>query len=186
MASSKKAPKEEKKDSPDQSKRNVGVVVLVVIIVLAVAGALAYGLNAPQQSQTSIDVFESNFDSAQNVSIIVTAYNGPTLAASSGCASSLIEQVTATHGSAHKNASMIGFYVINSTKCLYTQHLRITGAKYSNSTPEFCVNLTKGTPSIFINYSNANRTIIMPDALYVSGTMEFLSQCGVASEITAT
>ncbi len=184
MAASKKA--QEKKDSTKQSKKNIGVLAFIIIIIIVIAGALVYGLNSSSQSQTSIGVFQSNFDSVSNVSVVVTAYNGTTLAASTGCAASIIEELTATHGSAHKNASMIGFYVINSTNCLYTEHLGLIGATYLNATPRSCINMSKSTPSIFINYSSTNKTTITQKALYISGTIGFLTQCGVATEITAT
>jgi hypothetical protein len=186
MAASKKAPEQKQKGDSKQGGRGLGVALFAIIIIVVVAGGLVYGLNMSQQGQTSIAVFEGNFDSAARVSVLVTAYNGTTLAAATGCATGLIEQLTATHGSAHKNASMISFYVINSTKCVYAPQLGSSSSTYSNSTPGKCINMSRSTPSIFINYSDTNRTVITPDALYVSGTTGFLSQCGVASEITAT
>ncbi len=188
MAASKKSQEQKEKgkksDQPSTTKK-LGVIIFMVIIVVAIAGALVYGLNRSSQTQTSITVFENNFNAAPKVAILVTAFNATTLASSTGCATALIEELTATHGSAHKNASDISFYVINSTKCLYAPQLGL-GQTYLNSTPAGCVNMSRSVPSIFINYSKTNSTVITPEALYVSGTGALLTQCGVASEITAT
>ncbi len=185
MAAIRKA-QEQKKGTALPGSRKLAVVIFIIIIVAAVAGGLVYGLNWLPQSQTSIGVFEGNFDSAVNVAIIVTAYNSTTLAASTGCATGVIEQLTATHGAAHKSASMISLYVINSTSCLYAPQLGTSSSAYSNSTPGACLDMVKSVPRIFINYSKTNSTVITPDALYISGNVQFLNQCGVASEITAT
>jgi len=178
--------KEEQKSSSSRKSGKLGVVVFIIIIVIVIAGALVYGLNASSQSQTSIGVFESNFDSASNVSIVVTGYVGSNVSLATDCALNLIEQLTVTHGPAHKASTMINFYVINSTICIYSTQFGTPGSNYTHTTPSNCASMSKKVPSIFINYSATNFTSITPTALRLSGDASFLEKCGVASEITAT
>ncbi len=163
-------------------KNMIAAIIFIVIIVFAIAGALVYGLN--NNGSTSLGTFTNNFNSAHRVAIIVTEYNGTQLSATVGCATSLIEQLVAAHGSAHKNATSIDFYIMNRTRCTYSSQL---GNPQNNSsqtsTVQQCLTMAQSEPRIFINYSNTNSSRITPQALYVSGNINFLVECGVATEL---
>ncbi len=180
----------EKAQSHTRQKRGQGralaVLLFIVVAVFAIAGGLVYGLNRAQQS-TSISTFENNFDAAPRVALLVTAYNGLALAATVGCATNLIEQLAATHGSAHRDTSTIDFYVINQSACVYSPYgLGSSYINYSKASPSQCLSMSANEPRIFINFSSANQTMITPTALYVMGDVDYLTQCGVAAELTST
>ncbi len=172
-----KAPKEKR------SSRTTAVFVFIIIIIFAIAGGVVYGYNN-SGSQSSFSTFQSNFNSAPKVGIVVTGNDGPQLGAGIGCSTQLIQQIV-SNKQYHRNATSIYYYIINQTTCLYTAGG--LGSYYSNATkatPKQCVNLTKNSPTIFINYSSGNSTRTYPTALYVQGDVQFLQQCAIASEIT--
>ncbi len=158
--------------------------IFIIIIVFALAGGLVYGLNSGRPA--SFSTFQGNFNSAPRVAILVTANNGTQLAATVGCATALIQQIVASRTS-HRNASTIDYYVMNATSCVFSP-TGIGGSlqNYSYTTPKACVNVTTREPSIFINYTTTNETIINARSLVVEGDYRFLSQCAVASEIVST
>ncbi len=173
--------KQEKKAAPSDGKKFIAVIVFTVIIVAVIAGGLVYGLNAT--TGTSITTFESNFDAAPHVAVVVYGANNTALSPAIDCASNLIEQLTSTHGSAHKDPTTISYFVMNQTSCSYTT-TGLGSPSNSTSTAQ-CLKMSTSTPAIFINYSLVNKTVITTDTLYVSGDVRFMIQCGVASEITA-
>lgn len=177
------AAKEEAAAAKPGSRRILGVIALIVIVILVIAGGLVYGVN--QSQPTSFATFKSNFNGAKDVAILVTADNGTALSATVGCATTLIASIVG-ESSPHRNASTIGFYVLNKTICVYSSTpLGSSINNFTNSTPSQCINATAATPRIFINYSAVNSTSITPTSLYIAGNTGFLAECGVASELTS-
>lgn len=178
---------EEPKRAAPASKGSAGkklaAVIFALVIIFAIAGVLVYGINT--SAPANFSTFQKNFDSAPRVGIIVTEYNETALAATVGCATALIEQIVGNQQS-HRNASTIDFYVLNATTCTYSAS-GIGGeiSNYSYTSKANCIATGESEPSIFINYSNTNSTLIYPTTLYVSGDARFLGQCGIASEISA-
>ncbi len=160
------------------------VVVAAVIIVAIIATGIFVLTNPGTGSQTTpFATFKSNFAAANSVAIYVDSSNVSAYPSTIACATALIETIEA-NAATHKNASNIGFYVMNQTNCTYKQGgLGSVITNYTNSTPAACLALSTGMPRIFINYSSTNSTVIRPLSLYVSGTPSFLSECGVASQI---
>ena len=158
--------------------------IFIIIIMFAIAGGLVYGLN--RGAPASFSTFQSNFNSAPRVAIFVTANNGTQLAATVGCATSVIQQIVASK-TTHRNASTIDFYVMNATSCVYSP-TGIGGQlqNYTYSTPGRCINVSTKEPSLFINYTDANTTIIKSTSLVIEGNYRFLLQCAVASEMAST
>ncbi|HUC38809.1 MAG TPA: hypothetical protein VL944_01635 [Candidatus Acidoferrum sp.] len=173
-------PKRQAEPKKGERRKYIAVVAIVIIVVI-VAGAVVYGLNATQP--TSISTFKNNFNSASRVSIYITAYNGTALSYSIGCATSIIESIVG-NGQNHRNASTIDLFIANQTTCVYQSGIGSVVTNYTFGSIENCTNTARSEPSIFINYSSTNRTTITPRTLYVSGDGQFLSLCGVASEIT--
>jgi hypothetical protein len=176
------AKKETKKAKPSGGLRGAWAVVFIVIMFIAVAGGLVYGLN--RSTGTSITTFENNFNSAPTIAIVVSAKNNTELGPPISCATNLIEEITSAHGSAHRSASSIVQYYMNASICSYSQIGVSENA--TAATPAQCLSMSSAYPRIVINYSDTNSTTITPDALYVSGNLQFLSECGVASEISAS
>ena len=163
-----------------QPRKYIAVIGIAAIIVI-IAGAVVYGLNSTKQ--TDFTTFRGNFNSAGRVAIYATGYNGTALSSTIGCATAVIESVI---GSPiyHRNASSIDLFVINQTKCVFENGIGGTVGNYIFNSIGNCLNTSMHEPSIFINYSSVNSTVIKPIALYVSGNEQFLSLCGVAAEIS--
>lgn len=160
-------------------------IVATVLVVIIIASAIfATGLLSKHPSNASFDAFKSNFNSAPRVNIFVAAYNGTVLSSTVGCATAVIEQIVASQAN-HRDASTIDLNIINETSCIRTVGLGTSNvSNYTTTSLQNCLNTSDTEPSIFINYSLTNTTIIKPDALYVSGDSMFLSECGIASEIS--
>jgi len=155
-------------------------------VVVIIGAAIFAGLYASQNQEGSFDAFKANFNSAQRVAIVVTAYNGTVLSGTVGCATAIILQI-ASNPNAHRNTSTIDFGIINQSSCLEAKGLLGNGPNpnYTTTSVQNCVNLTTSEPAIYINYSaTMNNTVIKPRLLYIVGTSTFLRQCGIAAEIS--
>jgi hypothetical protein len=158
----------------------VGIIIVVLIIGVAI---FANSLLTIKQPNTSFNVFSKNFDSAQKVNIFVYDPNSTVYQGTFGCASSVIIQIIANKTS-HRNSSTIDFNVVNQTSCIRSNGLGGATSNYITTSLQNCLNTTATEPTLYINYSAHNTTIIRPEYLYVSGNLLFLKECGVASEIT--
>ncbi len=166
-----------------KSKRNllIAAVILAIVIVVGIMGTAMLGQPG---TNTNFNVFKGNFDSASNVSIIVGDFNSSAYSQEISCAVNLVEIVVGSQ-QYHKNASAIGFYVMNQTSCTYEKN-GIGGliGNYTNTTASDCLNRATRYPTVYINYSATNITRISPNFLYLSGNQNFLTQCGITSEIS--
>lgn len=174
------------KSGEPQKKEGIGrqtlAIIAIVIIFAAVFSSLFYGLIS--YKPTSFSAFASNFNKASSVAIYVNYSNGTTFAPELSCSNALIEELTSSVKD-HKNASQIDFYVLYNDSCIYRQGaLGTLISNYTNATRAECIGYGAGKPSIFINYSSVNRTIITPSKLYFSGDANFLDECGIAYQIT--
>jgi hypothetical protein len=170
------------KQGSAKAKSHAPIIAAIVIIVAAIAAALLY--NAYGAGGASFTTFKSTFNSAPRVGIYVVADNGTGLASTVGCATQLIEKIVATPG-IHRNSSTIGFYVLNSTSCTYLAGgLGRQIKNYTYTSASDCINFSRSAPSIFLNYSQYNNTIIKKSAIYIEGNAAFMGECGIAYEIT--
>ncbi|MDE1871052.1 MAG: hypothetical protein KGI06_02315 [Candidatus Micrarchaeota archaeon] len=175
------APRSQRKN-PGAAKYIVATILVVIIIIAAIfADSLFPKVATPSSSFT---VFKNNFNSAPRVNIFVAAYNGTVLSSTVGCATAIIEQIVASRSN-HRNASTIDLNIINQTSCIRTTGLGTKNvSNYTTTSLQNCLNTSSTEPSIYINYSATNTTIIRPEYLYMSGDSMFLSECGLASEIS--
>ena len=174
------------KSGEPQKKEGIGrqtlAIIAIVIIFAAVFSSLFYGLIS--YKPTSFSAFASNFNKASSVAIYVNYSNGTTFAPELSCSNALIEELTSSVKD-HKNASQINLYVLYNDSCIYRQGaLGTLISNYTNATRAECIGYGAGKPSVFINYSSVNRTIITPSKLYFSGDANFLDECGIAYQIT--
>ncbi len=178
-----KKAKNARKDNAENSKSNSKTlaVIGIIVIVAIIAGALAYGLTSTPA--TSFNSFKSRFNSAQRIGIVAYGYNGTEVSYTVGCASAIIESVVGS-ASSHRNASTIDFYIVNSTECVSEHGVAGTVQNYTNSTAGNCISEADAEPSIFISYNNTNSTKVTQDSLQIKGDGEFLSMCGISSEIS--
>ncbi|MGC8649059.1 MAG: hypothetical protein ACP5UN_02470 [Candidatus Micrarchaeia archaeon] len=177
----------EKAANKESKKKNIFIISIFIIIIFVVLfGAFEYEYNTNSLYLTStanFSTFESNFNSAPNVSIVISASNGTELSYAINCGVSLIRTLTSSHIN-HKAPSEINLYVMNNVNCTYQKGLGVVSGNYITTTPAECLNMIN-TPAIFINYSNVNQTIIKPYDLYFSGNAKFLQICGISPEITS-
>ena len=154
----------------------------IIIIVLAFAGAIVYGLGN-SSAQTPFSTFQNNFNTANAVNIYIVGNNGTAISSTSGCATAIIQAIefNATH---RRNSSTISFFALNQTECVYLSGLGEAAKNYTYSSASACIKQSASKPSIFINYSTINSTVIKPDAFYLSGNARYLAECGIASEIS--
>jgi hypothetical protein len=170
-----------KKGGSSYIKYLVSIVIIVAIIGVAI---FASSLLGPQGTgNNSFLMFQKNYDSASRVDIFVTSYNGTILSSTIGCATAVIEQLVANKQE-HRNASTIDLNIINRTSCIRSKGLGTATANYTVTSLQNCLNTSSAEPSIYINYSTTNQTIIKPDYLYISGDAVFLQECGLASEFS--
>jgi hypothetical protein len=158
--------------------------IMLVVIVIGVAIFASSLLMTHGTTNTSFDTFKKNYVAAPRVNIFVAAYNGTVLSSTVGCATAIIEQIVASKTN-HRNATTIDLNIINETSCIRSNGLGGTGAaNYTTTSLQNCLNTSGVEPSIYINFSLTNTTIIRPDYLYVSGNELFLRECGLASELS--
>lgn len=155
--------------------------VLCMAIVLGAAIIAVIYLSKPP----SFSEFRTAFVSANSVAIFAM-YNGTLLgvggSSTVSCATALIERL-------RRPSSSINFFVINQTSCTFaTYGLGSNNSSTSNATTTTgigrCINMSKGMPVLYINYSTQNETVIGRGTLYVSGDLMFLRECGIAAQLT--
>lgn len=173
--SEKKAEKQQKEDEDSKnSQRNQYLTILAIAIVVAI---IAYGVyyELSRNLPNNFFTFKTNYNSAARVGLVVRYTNG-TYPYIISCATTLIQQLGSNH---IRNKSTIDFFVIaNSTSCLNWNSTVVPISQ--------CTAKAAGEPSIYINYSNTNSSVITPTSLRLSGDSRFLSQCGVAAELTSS
>ncbi|MGC8648586.1 MAG: hypothetical protein ACP5SJ_03820 [Candidatus Micrarchaeia archaeon] len=175
--------KTEKKDSKSNT---LAIALIITIIAAIIALSVVVYLKISSSGTAHLNSFRSSFDSAPRVNIYVDAQNGTALASTVDCATALIEKIIETPQT-HRSPSTIGYYVMNSTSCVYSSNgLGVTIKNYTYTTAQNCLNFSKGVPSIFLNYSAAeNSTYISGDNLYVVGDAQFMQECGIAYSLTS-
>lgn len=159
------------------------VSIIIIVLIIGVAIFASSFLNTPGTGNNSFSVFEKNYDSAPRVNIFVAAYNGTVLSSTIGCATAVIEQLIASRAN-HRDAGTIDLNIINETSCIRSVGLGNTSRNYTVTSLQNCLNTSSTEPSLYINYSMTNVTIIKPEYMYISGSALFLRECGLASEFS--
>lgn len=172
-------PKAQKKIAVN--KRALAVIIAVVVIAAIVFTSLFYGLYS--SSSSSFTAFQSNFNSAKNVGIYINYTNSSSMGSLVACSSALIEELSGVSG-AHRNASSISLFVLYNNSCIYKQGLGQVAKNFSNATRQYCLNISRTMPSIFIAYGPTNGTVITSNRLYFVGDQKFITECGIAYQIT--
>ena len=182
----KKAAKEQKAEPKGSKGGSYLVPAVIIIVVIAIAAVLGYIVSTRTGgggNQQGLAGFESSFYSAPRIAIYATYQNGTAFSYEIGCTSRLIQQLE-SQGIHHRSNSTMDFMVIaNSTSCLLTVNLGSPDYSIKNLTTAQCLAISANEPSIFINYSEVNSTVIKGTSLYTSGDDMFLNECGIASEL---
>ncbi len=152
--------------------------LLFAVIPIALAVLLFFFAVLPAFS-VPFSTFKANYLAAPRVAIVTVDLNASQFAIVSSCATQIV-QVTARS----RNATTIDFYVLNQTRCIYPAGGLGHTLSLLNNTIGYCINATKSEPTIFMNYSAVNRTVINAGSFYIYGNAQYFSQCPAVVDLS--
>lgn len=163
-------------------KHAVLFIILAAVAVSVLVTAYIYE-NENSASNVPLSAFLGNLRAAPTMGIFVTNLNGTVYSDANYCATSLIYQIISQNYT-HRDPATIDYFVLtpNTSTCTYTQGLR-SASNLTNTSISDCMNISTTMPSIFINYSTVNRTIIRNNAMYIEGSPEYLYECGISAQV---
>jgi len=172
---SSKAKVSESNKSKGKSRTIQYVEALAVMIAILLIAYFAFS----NFLITPFSTFASNFHSSPRVAVAVTFVNESEYVAEYPCFTKLIESIAYT-----RNATTIDFFLLNSTNCTYPISGLGKPTQIGTTSKAKCLAVAKSEPSIFMNYSSYNNTIITPYHLYIYGNSGYMSSCPIAAELT--
>ena len=168
-AKSKEKPKEEKKGIG--TKRMIAIAALLIIIV----AVIAFVVLSNSLLTVPFSTFKSNFNAAQHVAVIGTYGNQTQYAYVAQCSIQLIQTIV--------HSRNVSFFLINQTLCTY-QKGSLGNISIESDTPSDCLVNASSYPTVFLNYSETNSTVITLDKIYVYGDKAYMSQCPIAVDLS--
>ncbi|MEM3177900.1 MAG: hypothetical protein QXT36_01790 [Candidatus Micrarchaeaceae archaeon] len=153
-------------------------IILTIVVVVAIAIVAAYYFVFLNFS-TPFPTFLNNLRAAPRISVLVGYSNTTQFAEMSSCYSAIVESIAHT-----RNATTIDFFVVNATTCYYSPGGLGRPINITTSTAKKCVSEALSEPSVFLNYSSTNRTVITPYHLYVYGNSAYMRSCGIAADLS--
>ncbi|MGC9099173.1 MAG: hypothetical protein ACP5HW_01330 [Candidatus Micrarchaeia archaeon] len=162
------------KEEKASNKMEYVVVAAIIIIILAIAYVTFSNLLI-----THFSTFLGNFHSAPRVAVAVFYNNESQYISEYSCFTKLIESIAYT-----RNATTIDFFILNSTNCTYSSTGLGKPVQIITVSAKKCLSVARSEPSIFLNYSISNKTIVTPYHLYIYGNGAYMASCPVASELT--
>lgn len=181
----KEAPKAEAKRSgrqqaakPKGKAPSQAMAIVLAVAAIAVVLAAFYYLVLPSSS-VPFTTFKSNFDAGKRVAFFVTYGNQSQFAAESTCYTEIIHDVALS-----RNATTIDFFILNSTTCTFSTTGLGKAVNISTASPAQCIARVASEPSIFLNYSATNRTVVKAYDLYQYGNAAYMSSCPIAVDIS--
>jgi|GEM_PF-2521428 len=168
-----------KEAAVEKNKGNKGkgleyLFVLLVILAIIIIAYLAFS----NFLLTPFSTFASNFHAAPRVALVVFFSNESEYVSEYTCFTRMIESIAYT-----RNATTIDFFIINGTTCTYPSTGLGKPIQIATTNASKCLSVAKAEPSIFMNYSITNRTIITPYHLYIYGNNAYMSACPIASDL---
>jgi len=165
------------KAAGEKKSRGKGLEYLFVLLVILAIIIIAY-LAFSNFLLTPFSTFASNFHAAPRVALVVFFSNESEYISEYSCFTKMIESMAYT-----RNATTIDFFIINGTTCTYPSTGLGKPIQIATTNASKCLSVAKAEPSIFMNYSITNRTIITPYHLYIYGNNAYMSACPIASDI---
>ncbi len=170
-----KEKKEAEKKESKKSKRLSYLIVAMIIVIIAVG--VYYVLT--NYVSTPFSTFKSNFIAAPRVALVVSYKTINEYSNESVCFPQILQYVAHT-----RNASTIDFFIVNQSNatCIY----QVGGLGHINiatKSASACLSVARSEPSIFLNYSSGNYTVINLFHLYVSGDSHYMTSCPIAAEL---
>jgi uncharacterized integral membrane protein len=155
------------------------VTYLIIVVVIALILCLFYFV-ATNYISTPFSTFKSNFISAPRVAVVVGYSSDAQRVNETPCFTNMIQYIATT-----RNASTIDFFIINQSNetCIYSPtglgHQISIATKSANS----CLSVARSEPSVFLNYSGTNYTMITLSHLYIYADSGYLASCPIATEL---
>jgi len=165
------------KAAGEKKSKGKGLEYLFVLLVILAIIIIAY-LAFSNFLFTPFSTFASNFHAAPRVALVVFFSNESEYISEYQCFTKMIESIAYT-----RNATTIDFFIINGTTCTYPSKGLGKPIQIATTNASKCLSVAKAEPSIFMNYSITNRTIITPYHLYIYGNNAYMSACPIASEL---
>lgn len=171
------APKE-KAAAKGRGLSQTKVALLAIVVVVAAFLAFFY-LVLPSMSNVPFTTFKGNFGSAARVALVVTYGNQSQYAAESQCFPALVQSLAFT-----RNASTIDFFILNRTACYYPSAGLGHASNVTTEPPANCLAKAGSEPSIFLNYSASNGTVVKAYDIYVYGNSAYMAKCPIAVDMS--
>ncbi len=167
--------KEEKQEKNNTSKifQYLAVVLIILVIVYLIYFVFANVVS------TKFSTFSSNFNAAPRIAIAVTFSNMTQYVEEESCFTKMINTIAHT-----RNASTIDFFLLNQTNCTYSSTGLGKPVSIAVVSASRCISVAKSEPSLFLNYSSQNSTVITPYHLYISGNGAYMASCPIDAELT--
>ena len=163
-----------------KKEENIWMYALAALVGVVALYAAYYFLS--NYVQTSFTAFKSSYIAAPKVAIALVYDTIPQYSASLQCSLALTQVVSRARSQSFSSNS-IDFVIMNSTACVYQQGLGYP-INFVNDTPENCKALLKSTPTIFLNYSYANYTVVTLNHMYIGGNNDYMTTCPIAAEFS--
>ena len=179
-----KAAKNAKAESAGKKKaaaKKSGVPYLYIAVAVIVIVAALFLLKGPLVgSSVPFSTFKSTFQSAPRVGIIATFSNQSQYENESPCFTSLIQVVARA-----RKASTIDFFIVNqaNSTCTYSNTGLGGAISLSTSNSSYCIGIARSEPSLFLNYSASNSTMITRSGMFVYGNSKYMASCPIEVEM---
>lgn len=152
---------------------------LLAVAIVAVVFLAFFYFVLPSMSNVPFTTFKGNFDSAGRVALFVAFGNQSQYAAESQCFPALVQALSFS-----RNASTIDFFIMNSTACYYPSAGLGHVSNVTTATPANCLAKAGSEPSIFLNYSASNYTVVKAYDIYVHGDSAYMAKCPIAVDMS--
>ncbi len=151
----------------------------VVIIAIVAVAAYVISNNGSSYTGVSFSTFKANLDSANTIALVLMYSNDTQLSSEIPCSNYIIEVL-----SNKRSPSTMSFFEINQTSCVYSPNGLGHTVNPAKTNASACLNEAQSEPSIFLNYTGANASVITADHMYVSGNLQYYAKCPIAVDLT--
>ena len=164
------------KEGEAQKKRSTYLSAAVIIAVILIVGYVLIVL-LPSLSGVSFQTFKQNFNAAPRIAIAVTYINESSYVSEVPCFTNMLEIIGRT-----RNASTIDMLIMNKTTCTYSPSGLGRSVNIKTANASSCLSIANSEPSVFLNFTMGNSTLVTPYHLYVSGNSQYFAKCSIAAE----
>ena len=167
------------KKNAEEKKTNIPYLYIAVAIIV-VAGAFVLIKGPMIGAPVPFSTFKSTFQSASRVGIVATFSNQSQYENESPCFTSLIQVVART-----RKASTIDFFIVNQANatCTYSSTGLGGAISLNTSNSAHCIGIAKSEPTLFLNYSASNSTMITASSMFIYGNSRHMASCPIEVEM---